>query len=64
MFFSDAGRIGVFAGVFKKTWCSTWSFCGEFVVKCVVIAGGLTVTFRHREIFHFFELYFAEATGG
>jgi hypothetical protein len=33
-------------GVFKKTWRSAWCFCGEFVVKCMVKAGGLTVTFQ------------------
>jgi hypothetical protein len=44
-YFFDAWWIGVFAGVFEKTWCFEVVICGEFVVKCVVIAGGLTVTF-------------------
>jgi hypothetical protein len=50
---------GVFAGVFEKNDAKLWCFCGRFVVKCVVKAGKLTVTFRERKLRHDFELYFA-----
>jgi hypothetical protein len=30
------GFAGVFEGGFGKSACSTWCFCGEFVVDCVV----------------------------
>jgi hypothetical protein len=61
--FFPAWWIGVFAGVFRKTWCSVWLFCGEFVVKCMVKAGGLTVFFRTRKFSTFFKLFFRELQG-
>jgi hypothetical protein len=45
-FFSGVVDRHFCGGFFKKTWCSAWCFCGEFVVKCMVKAGGLTVTFQ------------------
>jgi hypothetical protein len=51
-------------GVFEKTWCSAWLFCGEFVVKCVVKAGGLTVTLQSRKFSTFFKFIFGRELQG
>jgi hypothetical protein len=40
---------GVFEGVFGKTGCTLWCFCGEFVVLCVVEDGRLRPLFRREK---------------
>jgi hypothetical protein len=43
---------GLFQGCFGKSGCLRVVFCGEVVVNCVVLRGGLMVVFWGLEICH------------
>jgi hypothetical protein len=54
----------VFAGVFAKNGCSTWCFCGQFVVKRVDNVDSGMTRFSGGGILQRFQLYLSTGLGG
>jgi hypothetical protein len=61
LLFPGCGGVGFLQGVLRKSECSVWCFCGEFVVECAANMDSGRTLFAALKMGQGFEIYFRPA---